>query len=124
MAPLKFVNRDYSTPGMNLTAAEKDAEQHRVIAKESALIITFCILEALRIHLGKKGSLSENGKKNFKIHKITIEFNSQYFSLAGVDECNSDRSSSLLGRLFTFFSTSCSETGIYSWRFNDGTFID
>lgn len=47
MATLKFVNLPYTNEAM---------------VKESIVILALCLLESIRIHLGRKGSLSDHGE--------------------------------------------------------------
>lgn len=46
MGTLKFVNLEY--PDL-------------VMYRESVILVAICVLESIRIHLGQKGSLSDNG---------------------------------------------------------------
>lgn len=48
MGALKFVNLDY-----------KD----KTVLHETIILLGLCLIEAIRLHLGKKGSLSEHGEK-------------------------------------------------------------
>lgn len=60
MGTLKFVNLDYP-----------DA----VVYKESVILFGICILESIRIHLGQKGSLLDNGWRWFSlIFYVLVKF--------------------------------------------------
>lgn len=48
MGTLKAVNLDYTKTKLT---------------QESLVLVFLCLLESVRIHLGKKGSLSDHGKK-------------------------------------------------------------
>lgn len=52
MGTLKFVNLDY--------------KQHDLI-QETIVLLGLCLLESVRIHLGKKGSLSDHGEFNVNL---------------------------------------------------------
>lgn len=47
MGTLKFVNLDY---------------KENVLITETIVLLGLCLLESIRIHLGRKGSLSDHGK--------------------------------------------------------------
>jgi transmembrane protein 216 len=47
MAILKFVNLEYTND---------------VLMEEAIVLCSICVLESIRIHLGKQGSLSDHGK--------------------------------------------------------------
>lgn len=72
MGTLKFVNLDY---------------KREDIIQQTIVLLGLCLLEAVRIHLGKKGSLSDHGEFhiNLAIHS-TQRFN---FRLSSVAFCRS-----------------------------------
>src|SRR4051812_12436776 len=49
MGTLKFVNLDY---------------KQQDLIQESIVLLGLCLLESIRIHLGKRGSLSDHGKRS------------------------------------------------------------
>lgn len=61
MGLLKFINLDY-----------KDD----VLVKEAIILISICLLESIRVHLGRKGSLSDNGE--WKLRNGEIMYRKQY----------------------------------------------
>jgi hypothetical protein len=55
MGLLKYINLDY-----------KDD----VLVKEAIILVSICLLESIRVHLGRKGSLSDNGE--FEAFEVLI----------------------------------------------------
>lgn len=47
--------------GMGILKAVNLTYQNTVLTKEAVILIGLCLLESIRIHLGRKGSLSDHG---------------------------------------------------------------
>lgn len=68
---LKFVNLQY----------DKSLGEHPE-RNELIILLVFCLIESVRIHLGSKGSLSEHGKRvSFNIELSTENFKLFFFKL-------------------------------------------
>jgi Predicted membrane protein len=57
MEALKFVNLQYTND---------------VLVRELIIVVALCILESVRIYLGKQGSLSDHGEYDDKFYKQSI----------------------------------------------------
>jgi hypothetical protein len=65
MGVLKFINLDFPKDLKRFQEEGSSAAEmtFQLIVKESLVLFALCLIETFRIHFGKKGTLSENGKK-------------------------------------------------------------
>lgn len=93
MGTLKFVNLDYK---------QED------LIRETIVLLGLCLLESIRIHLGRKGSLSDHGER-IALKQLLIETCFPPFRVPSVAQRLPDDSQRLGRRLSPFSPDICVE---------------